>query len=177
MTEATALLESACAHLEILNTTQDFDSVYVGSIRAEMAAAEVDLTEALTILESISYEYLSLEEREGMDALKVICQVDIDLCEMVRGDFCDFVDHCQKASLATDGGAAIDHLREAKTALVRMKDKISLMRTKIDAIDVDALPSDIKGDFVGVKIFIQEFDKSLEEWIAMMDQVLNVPGP
>lgn len=173
MNEVTSLVESAYGHLEVLNTTDDFETLYVGSIRAEMAAAEVDLTEALTVLELISYDYLSSEEREGMDAVKVMCQIDIDVCEMIASDFCDFIDHCQKISFATDDEAAIEHFREAKAALVRMKEKTAVMKAKVDTVEVDHLPSEMKGDFVGMKTYIHEFEKSLEEWIAMMDQALN----
>lgn len=176
MNQVTSLVESAYDHLEVLNTTDDFETLYVGSIRAEMAAAEVDFTEALTVLESISYDYLSSEEREGMDAVKVMCQIDIDICEMMASDFCDFIDHSQKVSLAMDEEEAVDHFREARAALVRMKEKTAVMKTKIDTVEVDHLPSEIKGDFVGMKTYIHEFEKSLEEWIAVMDEALSISG-
>ncbi|MBP2146375.1 hypothetical protein J2129_001829 [Methanofollis sp. W23] len=141
-----------------------------------MAAAEVDFTEALTVLESISYDYLSSEDRKGMDAVKVMCQIDIDICEMMASDFCDFIDHSQKISFAVDEEEAVGHFRESRAALVRMKEKTAVMKTKIDAVEVDHLPAEIKGDFVGMKTYVHEFEKSLEEWIAMMDLALDDAG-
>ncbi|MDD4255499.1 MAG: hypothetical protein PHP59_09015 [Methanofollis sp.] len=166
-----ALLDSAAAHFEVLDTGGGTEYYSVGVIRAEMAAAETDLSGALSILETIPCDRLPPDGKEQFDTLKTLCEVDADFCGMMRNEGCDYLDHCQKATLAHDEKSGITQLKLAREDLVRMKEKLPAMEAKMATIDIESMSTASRGDLVSMKVYIEEFGKSVDDAIDLLDQV------
>lgn len=165
------LIDSSYARFEVLETVGEAGQYSTGTIRAEMAAAETDLREALRILETIPYDRLPPEGKEQFDAIKTVCEVNADFCAMMRNEGCDCLDHCQKATLAPDEASAIAQFRLAKKDLAGMKERLTAIEAKMATIDIESLPSPSRGDLVGMKVYIEEYGKSVNDAIDLLDQV------
>lgn len=169
--KASALIESASARFEVLGTGGETGYYSARIVRAEMAAAETDLREALRILETVPFDRLPPDEKKRFDTLKIVCEVDIDFCGMIRNEGGDYLDHCQKAALAPNEASAVAQFRLAKKDLVKMKEKLPAMEAKMGTIDLEDISPASRGDIVSMKVSIEEYGKSIDDAIALLDRV------
>jgi len=110
-------LESAAAHYEVLNTTEDFDAVSLGNVRAEMAAAKADLDEALRILDTVSYDRLSPDGKKQLNALKTLCEVDGEFAAMMCDEGCDLLKNSQDMMFERGMSQRLHHWTRSGIAL------------------------------------------------------------
>lgn len=166
---ASVLVESAEERIDVL----DYENDDFGKIKSHMKAAIADLTEATLILDSI--EPFDDDEEEMVIATRGLIQADVALCEVVQTDFLDFMTHMKKSSEYYESGNTAGWRFEVESGIKSLdeaKSGITGVKQVLNRINMNDLPSEVKGNLVYMKSTVDEFEILIDgysEGLVSMD--------
>jgi len=160
--QAAALIDSAYNRLAVLNA-DDFSTIYVGEIRANMSAAKSDLTEAKRILERIPPHELSSQDQEDYAILMPIIDIDIEFVDIIGGPFADFIEDAQTIINSDDPATVSNAGVKFKQDLSLLTARFAQIKPKIDALDESKISPERKGDVIYLKSMISSVTLDLEK--------------
>ncbi|CVK31778.1 hypothetical protein KH990_11125 [Methanoculleus bourgensis] len=168
--QATTLIESANEKLTEVEDLE-WNKENIGYIKAQWAGAEVDLDEALKILYTI--EPANKEEGRMIDAYKVLCTAAKDLCNLMRTDFVDGMEHLFKAQEYSGNIASWrSELQSAKSDFKGAHTKSLRIQQSIKSISVSDLPAEERGSFTSFSVIIDELVDALAELVDTLNSAV-----
>jgi len=170
--QATTLIESANEKLTEVEDLE-WNRENLGFIKAQFAGAEVDLDEAVKVLYTI--EPANDEEKRTIDACVVMCTAAKDLCNVVRTDLADGMEHMLKAEEYADRKdmtGAKSELKLAKPEFVDTRIKLQQIQAHVNGISVHDLPAEERGMLTSFKMSIDEFLHMLTELVDTLNTVV-----
>jgi outer membrane murein-binding lipoprotein Lpp len=166
--QATSYVQSANSRLAFLSSV-DYKTVWVGNIKANASAAKSDLTEALKILNNIPLSDLKSQDQANLQGLKVMVNVDIELCDLWQGSLSDFIENSQTYAQTKDPGIATNSMNIIKVSLSNMKSSVGHMVDEMNSVNENDLSPELRPEFISLKSMTQ----SLQETISKSSNILE----
>jgi hypothetical protein len=171
--QAESYIESANSRLAFLSSV-DYETVWVGNIKANASAAKSDLTEASKILNNIPISDLNSQDQADLQAAKVMLNVDIELCDLLQGSFSDLMENTQTYIQTKDPRTAVNSMNEIKGSLVVMKLQVGHMIEEMNSVNENNLSPEIRPDFISMKSMIQSVQESTSKTSNTLENLCTI---
>jgi hypothetical protein len=168
MDEATSLIESGSSRFSTL-TSQDWSTVYVGSIRSAAAGARSDYSEAKKILDKIPSNAFSGQDQSDFNAAKIVVNIAIEFCDLYAGALSDYIESAQQIVQTSDPQIVANKVTTMKNSLQTIKASLSRMNEELGTIREYELSPKMKGEIISLKTLIQSLQNDVDKAIYTLN--------